>query len=139
MKSLTPIGWPNPPRMPKLFAKGRILYVYWKSPEYLQVGGLNSSLIDYGIYMRDYKGKTNLYENEKYNCSTVDNHCNKMIPYRDLRIGKEESYYITLRIKRPANMMCLRYNMPYTVTSMKSSIILSKIVGESCKSWVVPS
>ena len=129
MISPNPIGWPNPLRMPKVFAKGKILYVYWKSPEYL--GGLNSSLINYEIYKKDYRGKTNL---KKYNCSSVDNRCNKTISYRDLRIGGQESYYITLSIKRPANMMCLKYNMPYTVTSMKSSIVLSKIVGELCKS-----
>ena len=118
--------------MPKLSVNGRILYVYWKSPEYL--GGLNSSSINYGIYKKDYNGETNLFKKKKiYDCSSVDNRCNKTVPYKDLRTGAAENYYITLNITRPANMTCQSYNMPYTITSMKSSINLSKIVGESCK------
>ena len=118
--------------MPKLSVKGRMLYVYWNSPEYL--GGLNSSLINYEILKQNHYNKTsNLFNNKKYDCSSVDNHCNKTFLYKDLHFAEEEEeehYYITLNIDQSTNMMCLSSNISHTITSMKSSIALSNVVGE---------
>ena len=115
--------------MPKLSTKGRILYINWKSPVYL--GGLNSSLISFEAYKTDdiYKKHNNLTV-EGYDCSSVDHQCSLTVPYRDLRNGIEEIYYVKLKIKRSANWMCPRYRMPDTIPSMKSSIDFTKIVGE---------
>ena len=116
--------------MPKLSVKGRMLYVYWNSPEYL--GGLNSSLINYEILKQNrYNKISNLFNNKNYDCSSVDNHCNKTLSYKELRRVEEEEehYYITLNIDQSTNMMCLSSNISHT-TSMKSSIVLSNVVGE---------
>ena len=115
--------------MPKLSVEGRMMYVYWNSPEYL--GGLNSSLINYKILRQEDNDKIfNLYEDKNYNCSSVDNHCNKTFSYSQLRLPNEEHYFITLNINQSTNMMCLRSNIPHTIKSMKTSIVLNKIVGE---------
>ena len=125
------LGWPNAPKIPVLSTEGRILYVNWKNPVYL--GGLNSSLIDYEICKRDkalYHIHTNIYKDEKYNCSSAHNQCFKMVKYRDLRNGDTEYYYVYLKVKESVNMMCQGYNTPRIIKSKKSSINLQLIVGE---------
>ena len=116
--------------MPKLSTIGRTLYVNWEIPVYL--GGLNSSLISFEPYKTDniYKTHHNLNNVEGYNCNSVDNQCNLIVPYYNLRNGIEEFYYVNLLVKKPANRMCQRYDTPDTLTSRKSSIDFTTIIGE---------
>ena len=101
----------------------------WKNSIYL--GGLNSSLIQYEIkYEKKPYPPTDLFKSNKYDCDSVNDQCSKTLKYKDLRIGGKEIYYVKLNIKQHKNMMCQGYNTPLTFTSLESSIVLSKIMGE---------
>ena len=85
------------------------------------------------MYSKEYYRDAELFNSSHENCNfnSVNVSCNITLSYDDLKLGTIKDFYVHLNITQPMNnMMCQAYNPPLIIKSMKSSIDVTKIVGE---------
>ena len=119
-------------KKPKISTKGKVLFVNSERPIYL--GGLDSSVVSFGIFIKNYHHITNLSKSADYDCNSTSSktECSITLSYLELRNGLEKIYYSNLTIKEPENIVCHGYRLspPSTTTSENSIIDVTKIIGE---------